>query len=613
MLVLLLLLAAYPVERAVALACGWRALARDLPAALAALRAPDGSGADALAAARRDLEHLEAPLETWRGLIIPLAGPLARQQAWPWLAHAATLADQGSFAALSLCRAGWWTLLEAESAAEQFGQVNEASGVPVARQETPLAAALRALAAERERVLAGRTALEQAIRSWEAVSSERALSSAKGQALQAAPLALDCALLAADWLGDGQPHQALLLVQNSDELRATGGYISAVAALRVQGGAVETPRYLSSDELESYAAVHPAAPDALRRMMGAGVLLLRDGNWSPDYPTTAEVVAALYALETGEQVDLVVAIDTAVVDAMLTVFGPLVLPRYNVAVSVEDYYETAALFWAQPLDAPALGGSEAEFQEWLAHRKDFGSALLEAVQARAEALSAEDASRLLVALARSAQTHDLLAWAPGQPSLQEHLRRAGLDGGVRSTEGDYLMVVDSNVGWNKADRHIARSIDYAVSLEPEGPRARLTLTYQHTAEASAEPCVHRARYLESYEALTEQCYWAYTRVLVPAGSMLLAVEGAERDPDVRVEEGKSSFGLMLMVPPGETRTLILEYRLPVGVLSGPAYLLLVQRQPGSGASPMRVTVDGVSAEGALEADLEWLLPLDAAR
>ncbi|MHB0856549.1 MAG: DUF4012 domain-containing protein [Anaerolineae bacterium] len=628
-LALLVILAAYPAERALAVVRGWRALRRDLPPALAALRAPDGSGAAALSAARRDVERLEAPLEVWRSLIAPWAEPLSQQRSWPRLAHWATLADEGSAAALDLCRAAWWTLLAAQSVAEQSGQTTQATGVPLELRETPLAAALRALAEESDRLLAARTSLERAAQAWEVVSSDRDRDSSSGQALQAAPFALDMALLAAEWLADGQPHRALLLVQNSDELRPTGGFISAVVVVDVQAGATTSLRYLSSDELESYAAAHPAPPDPLRRLMGAGVLLLRDGNWSPHFPTTAEVVTALYALETGQDVDLVIAIDTATVYGLLTAFGPLFLPFYNVTVSAKDFTETAAVFWQQPLHAPALGESQAGFQEWLAHRKDFGGALLQALEERLADLDPAGAMRLLGALAHSARTRDLLVWAPARPHLQAHLRRAGLDGGLRNTEGDYLMVVDANVGWNKADRHITRRIDYAVSLEPEGPRARLVLTYQHTAESSVNACVHRARYLDSYQALTEQCYWAYTRVLTPVGSTLLAVDGAIRPPDVTVEEGKTGFGLSLVVPPGETRTLTIEYRLPATVLSGPAYRLLVQRQPGSGATAVRIALDGLAAtidpglpwealsqgsyatEGLLETDLEWLLPLDA--
>ena len=62
--------------------------------------------------------------------------------------------------------------------------------------------------------------------------------------------------------------------------------------------------------------------------------------------------------------------------------------------------------------------------------------------------------------------------------------------------------------------------------------------------------MHEAQVLESYEALTQQCYWDYVRVLVPLGAELVETRGSTVAVDQGVEAGHTSFGTMIVVPPG---------------------------------------------------------------
>jgi hypothetical protein len=63
----------------------------------------------------------------------------------------------------------------------------------------------------------------------------------------------------------------------------------------------------------------------------------------------------------------------------------------------------------------------------------------------------------------------------------------GLDGAVAAAAGDYLMVVDSNVGgWNKADRNISRQMDYRIDLSGEAPVAELCLAIDITLPRKRE-------------------------------------------------------------------------------------------------------------------------------
>ncbi len=94
------------------------------------------------------------------------------------------------------------------------------------------------------------------------------------QASQAAP-----GLLGAD-----KPVAYLILAQNNHELRATGGFISGAGLIRIDKGNIVELKLTDSYAIDDLSQPHPAPPAALASQMGAQILLLRDSNWSPDFP-----------------------------------------------------------------------------------------------------------------------------------------------------------------------------------------------------------------------------------------------------------------------------------------------------------------------------------------
>ncbi|HUW96262.1 MAG TPA: DUF4012 domain-containing protein, partial [Anaerolineae bacterium] len=118
-------------------------------------------------------------------------------------------------------------------------------------------------------------------------------------------------LVAPSLLGVDEPRTYLLLAQNEHELRATGGFISSVALLRVDNGKIVDFDFRDSYAVDDLTQPHPDAPEALERYMLSQIWLLRDANWYPDFPTSAQVARDLYQLDQGVLVDGVVAADLA--------------------------------------------------------------------------------------------------------------------------------------------------------------------------------------------------------------------------------------------------------------------------------------------------------------
>ena len=179
--------------------------------------------------------------------------------------------------------------------------------------------------------------------------------------------------------------------------------------------------------------------------------------------------------------------------------------------------------------------------------------------------------------------------AVDDPALAKILAERGWDGSLRPpAESDFLAVVDSNVGFNKANAAVTEAIAYRVEPANKGLEASLTLTYTHTAPAGAEPvCDPAPRYGDSYDEIINRCYWDFVHVYAPGGSELLEADGLNQPATEQGEHGTTVFTGSFSLRPGNQHIVTLRYRLPEDIPSSP-YRLFVRKQAGTLAPPLAV-------------------------
>ena len=398
---------------------------------------------------------------------------------------------------------------------------------------------------------------------------------------------LDLFPLLPDLLGaDGERHY-LIVAQNSDELRPTGGFVSGVGLVRVAQGKITILQFEDSYAVDNHAQPHPPAPEALRRLMGAKLLFLRDANWSPDFPTSARILSTIYKLDRGIAVDGVVAVDLFAVRALVAALAPLSVPGREIPITGDNVIAQMRAAWDEPVEGVTI---EQNIGEWVRRRKEFMPTLVQAMMARVAA-GEVDLRRLGSALTRAAVEKHLLVYLD-HPAAQVVISTIGWDGSIQPGAQDYLAIYDTNFGYNKVNALVTRQTDYRVAWEQAGWTAHLTLTYTHPAPATAGPCKHESVYGQTYDDLTRRCYWDYLRVYAPAGSQVLAAEGLEA---VEVEEGEAGATVIageFVLPPGTSHSVRLVYRLPDAVVQEGVYRLRIQKQPGIAAMPLRVALRG---------------------
>lgn len=463
------------------------------------------------------------------------------------------------------------------------------------------------LAGARTGLARARAALERADASWRRLplaqlSPPLRDGLARLEALlPAARDSVDLALAAPGLLGADGRRDYLLLALNNDELRATGGFISGAGVLSVDKGRLVDFSLGDSVAVDDFSAnPYPDPPEPLLRYMNIEVWVFRDTNWSPDFPTSARAASDLYRLGQTRAISNVVAIDQTAVQRLLAVTGPLDVEGMPAPISVDNVI--------QEMRAPS------GFPEEDSAREAFKGLL---AQALLKKLETDGAKLDMLALARALrdmldQRH--LQILVDDPEAAAAFADRGWDGAVAPGPGDFLMVVDTNMGYNKVNPNVRETIGYTVDLrDPANPAATVNLRHQHMLP-SAEPCIQwrldarPGEFKTGYDDWMARCYYDYLRVLAPNGIQLRDSKtnptpaewmdnGEGDDGAVALGEGDagtSELSTFLVVPHGETRDTSLAYGLPAGVVvkdgRGWRYRLKLQKQAGTDATPYSVTL-----------------------
>jgi len=407
--------------------------------------------------------------------------------------------------------------------------------------------------------------------------------------LEIIPEAFDAMGVLTPLLGDPRPRTYLILVQNRDELRPTGGFITAFGLVRLDEGHVTMLEIDDATPL-NYVKEVRKPPLPLEKILMAPYLVARDSNWSPDFPTAAREVQDMYFNATSVPTDGVIAFDQGLVTRLLDLVGPLNLKDGSAPLTAKNVE-------ARMVDEKQKAIAEGRRED----RKDFLAVMAPALVERMYAVRGQQVTALASLLAQSMREGHLLVYV-NVPAAEALVKQAGLDNAVNPGASDFVMPVDANLGYSKNDLYITRALRYTVNLsDPANPAAEVTLQYTHT-KAGTDPCHmgighnNTASDRESY--YFSRCYWDYLRVLVSAGSTLKSTDvpavpaeyygdhpawpgGVADEPG---PNGTRSLGALLVVPQAQTKAVTFMLGLPRAVLAvegkDRVYRLRIQKQPG---------------------------------
>lgn len=412
-------------------------------------------------------------------------------------------------------------------------------------------------------------------------------------------------------LGDGQKMRYLVSFQNNTELRATGGFTGSFAEMDLLDGEVENVHipeggtYDLQGQLASF--VEPPQPLSLLNSRWE----FHDANWFPDFPASASKMIDFYTHAGGPTVDGMVAVNATLMPKLLAITGPIEMPKYGRTIDAENF-----LFETQKIVEYEYAQYQTDEQRKEDAPKQFIGDLAPKVLDRLAQGDMETLLTVADVLGRALNEKDIQVYFQDN-ELQREITALGWDGSVKQTSGDYLMVVNTNLGGGKTDSVINQDVTVDIEITEDGEIINtVTITKEHRGLRDA-----------IFEGVNNV---DYLRLYVPHGSELMEASGFEvpdsalfkqsdveldQDEDLRLmttnyyhdpaydvdvwqESGKTVFGSWMQTAPGEIEEVSFTYRLPWTIdLSSPQdliaaakerlglhnlerYSLLVQKQSG---------------------------------
>lgn len=379
----------------------------------------------------------------------------------------------------------------------------------------------------------------------------------------------------------------LVLFQNSNEMRASGGFLGSFALMDIDKGKIvnmEIPpggTYdLQGSLLETVESPHPLH-------IINPVWEFQDSNWWPNFPETAKKTSWFYEKSAGASVHGVIAITSNFMEDILKVIGPVEMEKYERVITSENFVDET-----QKIVELEYDKSENKPKQFIA---DMAPEIIDKIS-----LLGQDRLQELIDVVYKGLSEKQILLYSFSPNIQGIIEDLDWAGAQKDEKGDYLSVINTNIAGNKTDGMIQEEIVHTVSVGDDGSITD-TVKIRRT---------HNGIKGEQFSGVQNN---DYIRIYVPERSELIssegflgpennlfeiAPEGYRMDEDLKRIEGihtiddmsgmeiykennKTVFAHWIMLKPGESKTAIIKYKLPFSINSANSfYNLNVQKQPG---------------------------------
>jgi len=365
-----------------------------------------------------------------------------------------------------------------------------------------------------------------------------------------------------------------VMLQNNTELRATGGFMGSYVRIRAQESGIKEIEVQDIYVPDGQAVGHVEPPYPVQEAFKIGNLWLRDSNWDPDFASAVATTA--WFLEQGNEnpADGIFAVNQATVAQLISVFGELKVPEFDKTVTGQNLYSLAQRY------------AEEGFFPGSTKKKDFLGAVGGALVRKIKDVKLLESLKLLKLLKEELDKKQILIWMR-DAEVQRWVERAEWAGRLGKPVGDYLYIVESNLGANKANCCVDREVRQEVDKNKE----KLTITWENKNEfdATKPPVFWGGQYVD------------YVRVIIPAGAEVQRVKVVEKELrratekdfvmpnslrqemstdmyNIEYRDGLQIIGFWANVPAKEIVTAELNYE--SGSMNNAGYKVLVKRPPG---------------------------------
>jgi len=366
-------------------------------------------------------------------------------------------------------------------------------------------------------------------------------------------------------LGASGERHYLILFMNNMELRPGGGFIGSLATVKINKYSLKEVLVHDVYTLDGQLKAHIDPPEAIKKYLNQPHWFLRDSNFSPDFSVNARQALRFVKIESDwADFDAVFGVTLTTVQKLLDLFPDFYVADYNEVITADNFFIKAQSY------------AEKDFFPGSYGKQDFLQSVFKTLLLKMEQ-GAYDPLRLILIFRDLFQEKFMTVYFK-DPLLQQTFDELFWTGRVVSTEcnfkkkcfSDYVYVVDANLGVNKANFYVQRTVRLNTKIAADLTVSNvLALDYYNQSNLNVFP---------------GGSYKNYIQIYLPKNTMInrLLINGAPAaDYDVSTELGLRKIGLFTEVAPGAKLNVTLKYVFLDKLKKQNQYQLIVQKQTGS--------------------------------
>ncbi|NCN87423.1 MAG: DUF4012 domain-containing protein [Candidatus Pacebacteria bacterium] len=391
----------------------------------------------------------------------------------------------------------------------------------------------------------------------------------------------------------GERRKYLVLFQNDNELRPTGGFLTAYSVIYIEDGKVTPEKSDDIYELDKKFNKRIPIPEELGRYLTTERYWnLRDMNTSPDFKQSMNQFFEYYQDIPGEpdNIDGIIAVDTQLLTDLIEVVGPINIPGYGTFSAETD----------PRCDCPQIIYALSEIiTKPTPYLRDDRKGILGPLM-----------STILTKIYSSPRTYMADLFNIALKDIEgRHIQMYFLDmefqkametinaAGRLVTDDraqDSLAIVNANLGGAKSNLFIDYDVIQTVS-EPVDGEITKTVEITYKNDQKADNCNLEAGLLCLNSTLRD-----WTRLYVPKGSQLVEAQGFTEEAKVYDEGDFTVFDGFFTLEPEAQAKLKITYTVPY---TAETYKIRLWKQGGVNPIPTIMDVTGGQEEVLINKDL----------
>lgn len=382
---------------------------------------------------------------------------------------------------------------------------------------------------------------------------------------------------------NGERKKYLILFQNDNELRPTGGFLTAYAVVFVEDGKITPEKSDDIYELDQKFNKNIELPENFQDPVKKYLTTvkywhLRDMNIDPDFKKSMETFFEHYQQIKSEPSDIngIIAVDTEVLTGLLQILGPVQIPGGSTFSAEID----------KRCDCPQVVYSLSEIitkpTPYLRDdRKGILGPLMSAILQKAYEAPKQQWPGLFQFAWGSLEAKHIQLYFFDQ---KDQLAAEAVNGAGRlqiETGADFLAIINANLGGAKSNLYTSYDVKQVVSAPVDG-KIEKTIEINYKNSRESDNCN-----LEAGELCLNSRLDDWTRIYLPKGSELINAQGFA-DPARVYDEGDFTVieGYFSLEPMAAAK-LIINYTVPYS--DGKMYRVKLWKQ--GGVSPIKTIMD----------------------